>query len=247
MLRKAQSWAMLLLPVILAGCSTTGPNRPLSSSARAQVRTVTVAIRNYYPDRTYFPQELNQSGGKRKRAETETSPWVSSGAALERENQVRRILDRYKLIDTAMREAFLEEVRKIPYVVYIDDPRGYGVKIDAEFVLEIPVFGFKDQEWPLYSDKKVPYMRGTALLIANPPYELRLSPNVADEHRVTRDPALNPILWKNKVHVNASDKGVDASVHTLSEYLQEPELLRENVRKMARKMARDMVAPLLKE
>ncbi len=170
--------------------------------------------------------------------------WKQAGKTVSREQRIRRILNGYRLLDDTLKSELKEQLRAVPWCTLSDGAGSAGEPRDAEFVADVRIFGFRNQGWPLFSRNMIPYAKGTLLLVANPPFEMVDSWDILLDHQVPRDARLNPILWKNTVYVDATDKEIAFPIRPLADYLNDPDALRECVQAMMRKMAREMVAPL---
>lgn len=219
-MRRIAASAILLF---CAGCSHLGSER--AGEWKAGVHTVAVSNRRLYPVKAWFSDEnKGMAADDTAWSEMVVDSWNRAGTQLDRQSRLRDGLGSYRFLVDNLTSLLLVTVKSIPSLTYVDKP-GTN-RIDAEFVVDVSVFGFSERRWPLFSNDSVPFVEASLLLIANPPYELRPGFNISNNHRVTKNARANPILWETTVHVRADQEGLDAPVCPLEEYMNNPAKLR---------------------
>jgi hypothetical protein len=168
--------------------------------------------------------------------------WNRAGTQLDRQARLRNGLGDYQFLADNLTSSLVVTVKSIPSLTRVDKP-GTN-RLDAEFVVDVSVFGFAERRWPLFSKDSVPFLEASVLLIANPPYELRDGFSISNNHKVTKDPRANPILWETTVHVRADQKNLDTPLRSLDEYMNDPAALRACLDVLTSEIARRFDAQL---
>lgn len=211
------------LVLLCAGCSSLGPGR--CEDWKASVRTVTVSDRRTCPVKVWFNDEnKGMAADDAGWSEIVMDSWNRTGTQLDRQSRLRDGLGSYRFIADNLTSSLVVTVRSIPSFTCLDK-RGTNL-VDADFLVDVSVVGFAEPRRPLFSKDCVPFIEASVLLIANPPYDLRDRFNIRNNHKVTKDPRANPILWETTVHVRADQEGLDAPVCPLDDYMNNPDKLR---------------------
>ena len=215
--------AASFLLLLCAGCSHFGSER--SEDWKKSVRTVAVSTRRLYPVKEWISDEnKGMAADSAGWAEIVMDSWNREGTRRDRHSRLRDGIGGYRFIADNLTSSLVVTVKSIPSFTCLDKP-GTN-RLDAEFLVDVSVFGFAEPRRPLFSKDSVPFMEASVLLIANPPYELRDGFNIRNNHKATKDSRANPILWETTVHVRADEKGLNAPVCPLEEYMNDPAKLR---------------------
>ena len=252
---------VLFMPVLLAYSCATLPDIGLTKAYKASVKYVSVSRGIRSPG----PQDAIKSMGAAGGAAAAMPGVVASGvgAAIaapvvglaagvgaiiegKRAKAISNMLDKRidlgKYISQTLFEKFVTSLKESMAFEYVEPIE--QIKPDAEFLLIVTQYGFGSGR---YCQKRKPILGVVGMLVSNPPFQINWKEGgpICSYSLEIEDSDQHPIIWRKSSKLNG--KAPTLPSYTMTEYLDDPENIREVFSKACEIVASEMIKDLKEE